>query len=104
METLPKTTSCFGVIIENNQIPPRIYLVHNIADSLGPNEEEQFAARFWAKPVCLPNLQRAAKIPNTAKSFLRANRSSITKFISFILKILMPKDFAILRKPAKPVE
>lgn len=40
METLPKTTSCFGVIIENNQIPPRIYLVHNTADPLGPNEEE----------------------------------------------------------------
>lgn len=40
METLPKITSCFGVIIESNQIPPRIYLVHNIADSLGPNGEE----------------------------------------------------------------
>ncbi|HEY4494902.1 MAG TPA: NUDIX domain-containing protein [Candidatus Paceibacterota bacterium] len=40
MEPLPKTTSCFGVIIENNQIPPRIYLVHNIADPLGPNGEE----------------------------------------------------------------
>lgn len=40
METLPKTTSCFGVIIENNQIPPRFYLVHNTADTLGPNGEE----------------------------------------------------------------
>lgn len=40
METLPKTVSCFGVIIENNQIPPRIYLVHNTADPLGPNGEE----------------------------------------------------------------
>lgn len=40
MEPLPKTTSCFGVIIENNQIPPRIYLVHNTADTLGPNGEE----------------------------------------------------------------
>jgi len=39
MELLP-TTSCFGVIIENNQIPPRIYLVHNTADPLGPNGEE----------------------------------------------------------------
>lgn len=49
METLPKTTSCFGVIIENNQIPPRIYLVHNIADSLGPNEEEG-KPNGWALP------------------------------------------------------
>lgn len=40
MELLPKIVSCFGVIIENNQIPPRIYLVHNIADPLGPNGEE----------------------------------------------------------------
>ena len=40
MEPLPKTTSCFGVIIENNQIPPRIYLVHNIADPLGLNGEK----------------------------------------------------------------
>lgn len=40
MEELPKINSCFGVIIENNQIPPRIYLVHNIADPLGPNGEE----------------------------------------------------------------
>lgn len=40
VETLPKITSCFGVIIESNQIPPRIYLVHNIADPLGPNGEE----------------------------------------------------------------
>lgn len=40
METLPKIISCFGVIIESNQIPPRIYLVHNTADPLGPNGEE----------------------------------------------------------------
>lgn len=40
MEQLPKITSCFGVIIEENQIPPRIYLVHNNADHLGPNREE----------------------------------------------------------------
>lgn len=40
MEMLPKTTSCFGVIIENNQTPPRIYLVHNTADPVGPNGEE----------------------------------------------------------------
>lgn len=41
MEELPpKINSCFGVIIESNQIPPRIYLVHNIADPLGPNGEE----------------------------------------------------------------
>lgn len=40
METLPKTISCFGVILEDNQIPPRIYLVHNTADPLGPNDEE----------------------------------------------------------------
>ena len=40
METLPKIISCLGVIIEHNQIPPRIYLVHNIADPLGPNGEE----------------------------------------------------------------
>lgn len=40
MEPLPQTKSCFGMIIENNQIPPRIYLVHNIADPLGPNGEE----------------------------------------------------------------
>lgn len=38
--TLPKTVSCFGVIIENNQIPPRIYMVHNTADPVGPNGEE----------------------------------------------------------------
>ncbi|MDO8574785.1 MAG: NUDIX domain-containing protein [bacterium] len=40
MEPLPKIISCFGVIIESNQIPPRIYLVHNTADPLGPNGEE----------------------------------------------------------------
>ena len=40
MESLPKIISCFGVIMENNQTPPRIYLVHNIADPLGPNGEE----------------------------------------------------------------
>ncbi len=40
METLPKITSCFGVIIERNQVPPRIYLVHNNADPLGPSGEE----------------------------------------------------------------
>lgn len=40
METLPKTVSCFGVIIEDNQTPPRIYLVHNTADPLGANGEE----------------------------------------------------------------
>lgn len=40
VETLPKITSCFGVIIENNQTPPRIYLIHNTADPLGPNGEE----------------------------------------------------------------
>mgnify|MGYP001597375569 FL=1 len=40
MTELPKTTSCFGVIIENNQIPPRVYLVHNTADTLGLNGEE----------------------------------------------------------------
>lgn len=41
METLPKITSCFGVIIESNQSPPRIYLVHNNADPLGSNGEER---------------------------------------------------------------
>ncbi len=40
MEPLPKITSCFGVIIENNQIPLRIYLIHNTADPLEPNGEE----------------------------------------------------------------
>ncbi|MEK6826044.1 MAG: NUDIX hydrolase [Patescibacteria group bacterium] len=40
MTELPKITSCFGVIMEENQIPPRIYLVHNNADTLGPNGEE----------------------------------------------------------------
>lgn len=40
MEKLPKITSCFGVIIEENQAPPRIYLIHNNADPLGPNGEE----------------------------------------------------------------
>ena len=46
MEPLPKITSCFGVIIEENQIPPRIYLVHNNADLLGPNDKEGKPAGF----------------------------------------------------------
>lgn len=49
MEPLPKTTSCFGVIVENNQTPPRIYLVHNTADPLGPNDEEG-KPNGWALP------------------------------------------------------
>lgn len=40
MQKLPKIRSCFGVIIEDNQVPPRIYLVHNNPDPLGPNGEE----------------------------------------------------------------
>lgn len=40
MEALPKTLSCFGVIMEDNQIPPRIYLVHNTADPIDPDGEE----------------------------------------------------------------
>ena len=46
MEPLPKIKSCFGVIIEENQIPPRIYLVHNNADPLGPNGEKGKPAGF----------------------------------------------------------
>lgn len=41
MEELPKKIlSCFAVIIEDNPISPRIYLVHNKADQLGPNGEK----------------------------------------------------------------
>ena len=40
MTELPKITSCFGLIIEEDQVPKRIYLVHNNADPLGPNGEE----------------------------------------------------------------
>lgn len=40
METLPKTNSCFAVIMEENQNPPRFYLIHNNPDPLGPNGEE----------------------------------------------------------------
>ena len=45
-EELPKITSCFAVIIEENQTPPRFYLVHNTADPLGPNGEEGKPAGF----------------------------------------------------------
>ena len=46
---LPKITSCFGVIIEENQIPPRIYLIHNNADPIGPNGEER-KPEGWGLP------------------------------------------------------
>ncbi len=40
VQEFPETATCFGLLIDQNQVPPRIILVHNNADPLKPNGEE----------------------------------------------------------------